>query len=193
MENSVTKINGKITHIIYHNEATYYTVAKFRINDEQEKQITVTGMMPDPQLDLLYNIFGRYVEHPRFGMQFQIETYELPLPIEKEGIVRYLSGAQFAGVGKKTAEKVVSALGEDCLAMIKENTEILHTVPGLSEKNIAAIKEGIQQENEGMEELIRFLNVHGIGIRNLVRLKSDLWQRCSAESERKSLSCHRRV
>lgn len=170
MENSVTKLNGKITHIIYHNEATYYTVAKFRINDEQEKQITVTGMMPDPQMDLLYDIFGKYVEHPRFGMQFQIETYELPLPNEKDGIVRYLSGAQFTGVGKKTAEKVVDALGEDCLAMIKEDTEVLQTVPGLSAKNIAAIKEGIQQENEGMEELIRFLNVHGIGIRNLVRL-----------------------
>ena len=107
MEDSVTKLNGKITYIVYHNEATFYTVAKFVINDEQEKQITVTGMFPEPQVDVLYNIYGKYIEHPRFGMQFQIETYEKPLPNEMEGIIRYLSGVQFAGIGKKTAEKVV--------------------------------------------------------------------------------------
>ena len=170
MEDSVTKLNGKITYIVYHNEATFYTVAKFVINDEQEKQITVTGMFPEPQVDVLYNIYGKYIEHPRFGMQFQIETYEKPLPNEMEGIIRYLSGVQFAGIGKKTAEKVVHALGDDCLAMIKEDPEVLKTIPGLSEKHILAIQEGIQKENEGLEELIRFLNVHGIGIKNLVRL-----------------------
>lgn len=170
MEDDVVKLNGKITYIVYHNEATFYTVAKFVINDDQEKQITITGMIPDAQVDVLYNIYGKYVEHPRYGMQFLVDTYEKPMPTEEEGIVRYLSGVQFVGVGKKTAEKIVKALGEDCLTMIKKDPEVLRTVPKLSEKNILAIQEGIQQENEGLEELVRFLNVHGIGIRNLVRL-----------------------
>jgi exodeoxyribonuclease V alpha subunit len=170
MDDSVIKLNGKITHIIYHNEKNFYTVAKFTINDDLEKNITVTGTMPEPQVDILYDIYGKYVEHPKYGMQFLIESFEKPLPEEEEGIVRYLSGVQFAGIGKKTAEKVVHALGDDCLAQIKENPEVLKMVPGLSEKHIQAIQEGMQQENDGLEELIRFLNVHGIGIRNLVRL-----------------------
>lgn len=170
MEEAITKLNGKITHIIFHNEATFYTVAKFLINDDQEKIITVTGMIPEPQVDILYNIFGRYIEHPRFGMQFQIDSFERPMPNDEDGMIRYLSGVQFAGIGRRTAEKIVHALGEDCLVQIKDNPDILRTIPHLSEKNVLAIQEGMQKESDGLEELIQFLNVHGIGMRNLVRL-----------------------
>ena len=43
-------------------------------------------------------------------------------------------------------------------------------VPGLKEDKILVILEGIAQSDTGMEELIRFLNIHGIGMRNLIRL-----------------------
>lgn len=170
-ENTAIKLNGKFTYILFHNESNFYTVAKFVINDALEKQTTVTGTIAQPQLDTLYNIYGHYVEHPRFGMQFQIETYERMMPNDTESIVRYLSSVQFQGIGKKTASKIVTCLGDTCLSQIKENIEVLKQVPGLSEKNIAAIQKGIElQDNEGLDELIQFLNVHGIGIRNLVRL-----------------------
>ena len=170
MEENVVKLNGKFTYILYHNEASFYTVGKFLINDDLEKQITVTGMLPDVQVDILYNIYGKYIEHPKYGMQFQIETYEKPLPNDKESVIRYLSSIQFEGIGHKTAERIVDTLGEDCLARIKEDEEILKTVPKLTPKHIQSIHDGLTKENEGLEELVRFLNVHGIGIRNLVRL-----------------------
>lgn len=170
MEENVVKLNGKFTYILYHNETSYYTVGKFLINDDLEKQITVTGMMPEVQVDILYNIYGKYIEHPKYGMQFQIETYEKPLPNDKGAVVQYLSSIQFEGIGRKTAERIVDTLGDDCLARIKENEEILKTVPKLTPKHIASIHEGLAKENEGLEELVRFLNVHGIGVRNLVRL-----------------------
>ncbi len=170
MEETLVTLTGKFTYVLFHNETNFYTVAKFLINDELEKTITVTGILPDISLDVLYNITGEYTEHPKYGMQFAIQSYHKPLPSEREGIIRYLSSVQFQGIGKKTAEKIVEALGEDCLSMIKENSDILYQIPGLTEKNIASIREGIVQEADGMEELVRFLNVHGIGIRNLVRL-----------------------
>lgn len=170
MDDSWIKLNGKITYVVYHNETSFYTVAKFQINDDNEKVITVTGIMPQPQVDILYNIYGIYTEHPRFGMQFQIQSYERPLPDDKEGTVRYLSGIQFEGIGKKTAEKIVDALGENCLAQIKQDPGLLKTIPGLSEKHILAIQEGLAKSEDGLEELVRFFNVHGIGVRNLIRL-----------------------
>lgn len=170
MEDELIRLNGKFTYILYRNEENYYTVAKFRINDQNEKTITVTGTMTSVQTDILYNVFGKYVEHPRYGMQFALQSYEKPLPSEREGIIRYLSGIQFPGVGKKTAEKIVEALGEDTLTMIRQDPLCLRTIPDLSEKVIESITEGIRVEEDGMEELIRFLNIHGIGMRNLVRL-----------------------
>ena len=169
-EENLIRLNGKFTYILFRNEENFYTVAKFRINDERERVITVTGLLPQVQTDLLYNITGIYTEHPRYGMQFQIQSFEKPLPSEREGIIRYLSGIQFAGIGKKTAEKIVGSLGEECLNLIRADDNVLYTVPGLSAKQIAAIKEGMLQSDDGLEELVRFLNVHGIGMRNLVRL-----------------------
>ena len=95
---------------------------------------------------------------------------ERPLPSQAESIIRYLSGIQFQGIGKKTAEKIVLTLGEDCLKEIREDPRILYQVPGLREDKIQTIVEGIRQEEDGMEELVRFLNVHGLGVKNLVRL-----------------------
>lgn len=169
-ETSSVTLNGKITYILFHNKSNFYTVARFEVNDENEHTIIITGVLPEIETDVLYNIHGHYTEHPKYGMQFKVDTYEKPLPSEEEGIVRYLSSVQFPGVGKKTAEKIVAALGCDCLNRIKEDPEVLNEVEGVSAKTVASIKNGIQQEDEGMEQLVQFLNVHGIGIRNLVRL-----------------------
>ena len=102
-------------------------------------------------------------------MQFNIQSYEKPLPSEREGIIRYLSGIQFPGVGQKTAKKIVEYLGDDCLSMIRNDLSVLDEL-NLSQKIIDSIRDGLAQEDSSMEELIQFLNVHGIGIRNIIRL-----------------------
>ncbi|MBR2769046.1 MAG: ATP-dependent RecD-like DNA helicase [Solobacterium sp.] len=168
---SELSLSGKVVYILFRNEDTFYTVVKFKIADEREKVITATGILPvRPETDVIYQIYGEYIEHPRYGMQFKIEGMERPLPSQAESIIRYLSGIQFQGIGKKTAEKIVLTLGEDCLKEIREDPGILYQVPGLKEDKIQAIVEGIRQEEDGMEELVRFLNVHGLGVKNLVRL-----------------------
>lgn len=164
------KINGKITYVLYRNPDNYYIVAKFRLNDVSEKMITVTGYMPEYKEHVLYNLYGSYVEHPRYGIQFKIISYEIPLPNEEEALIRYFSGVQFSGIGKKTAARIVEALGEDCIRMIREDPSCLQTVPGLTDKQIQTIRTGVQNEENGLEELVRFLNINGIGMRNLIRL-----------------------
>ncbi len=166
----VIQLTGKVVHIVFRNDDTFYTVMKFKLADETEKTITAVGLIPSIETDIIYRISGHYTEHPRYGLQFAIETIQRPLPDEEEGIVRFLSGIQFPGIGKRTAEKVVRSIGEHCLELIKENPEILRTVPDLSENQIQIITDGMKQSDDGMEQLVQFLNVHGIGMRNLVRL-----------------------
>lgn len=170
MNDELIKLNGKFTFILFRNEENYYTVAKFLINDETEKVITVVGHFLDINRDILYNIFGRYIENEKYGLQFKVESYDLPLPNEEESIIKYLSGSQFPSIGKKTAIKIVDALGNDCLTDIKNDYSILDKVEGLSEKHKQSIIEGLSQTEEGFEGLIQFLNISGIGYRNLIRL-----------------------
>lgn len=163
-------LNGKITYVLFHNETNYYTVAKFLVNDESERNITITGILPNIEEDVLYNVHGYYVEHPKYGFQFKVESFEKPLPSEREGIIRYLSSEKFPGIGKKMAEKIVSALGENCLQDIKEDPNILVRVERISKKQVDSIIQGIHEEDDGLQQLVAFMNIHGIGMRNLIRL-----------------------
>ena len=169
MKEELVKINAKVVHVVYHNEDNFYTVLRLKLNDENEKSLTATGFIQNIEPDILYNFYGQYVEHAKYGMQFNIQSYEKPLPSEREGIIRYLSGIQFPGVGQKSAKKIVEYLGDDCLSMIRNDLSVLDEL-NLSQKIIDSIKDGLAQEDSSMEELIQFLNVHGIGIRNIIRL-----------------------
>ena len=66
---SELSLSGKVVYIVYRNEDTFYTVVKFKIADEREKVITATGILPvRPETDVIYQIYGEYIEHPRYGM-----------------------------------------------------------------------------------------------------------------------------
>ena len=166
----LTTLNGKITYILFRNDSNFYTVAKFLVNDESEHTITITGIFPDIEEDVLYNVHGFYVEHPKYGVQFKVETIDRPLPSEREGIIRYLSSSKFPGIGKKIAEKIVETLGEECLAEIKENPDCLLRVERLTKKHYESIVNGIHEDDDGLQELVSFMNIHGIGMRNLIRI-----------------------
>lgn len=163
-------LNGKITFVLYRNESNYYTVAKFRVNDDNEHNIIITGTFLEIEEDVLFNIHGYYVEHPKYGIQFKVESMDKPLPSEREGIIRYLSSSSFPGIGKKMAEKIVETLGENCLQEIKDDENCLLRVEKLNKKQFDSIVEGIHQDDDGLQELVSFMNIHGIGMRNLIRI-----------------------
>ena len=146
MKEELVKINAKVVHVVYHNEDNFYTVLRLKLNDENEKSLTATGFIQNIEPDILYNFYGQYVEHAKYGMQFNIQSYEKPLPSEREGIIRYLSGIQFPGVGQKTAKKIVEYLGDDCLSMIRNDLSVLDKL-NLSQKIIDSIRDGLAQED----------------------------------------------
>ena len=165
-----TSIVGKICHIIYKDEKTRYTVARFRLYELNEKMITITGYLPQFQDDCLLNLTGTYLDHPRFGMQFQVQHYHRVLPTEPESIITFLSSPLFPGIGKKFAESIVDRWGEDSLVILKENPSLLKEIKGYTPKKEEALVNGLVNYGED-EEAIRFFTTHGLGIRNILRLE----------------------
>lgn len=169
MDTLVT-LTGKITYVLFHNDTNYYTVAKFHVIDGDHREIIITGIFTEIETDAVYTLHGNYVEHPKYGFQFKVETFETPLPDEKDGIIRYLSSDRFPSIGKKKAETIVLALGNDCLTQIKNDPEILRTIPKLKDKEIEIIQKGLQEDDQGLQSLIQFLNVHGLSTRSLSKI-----------------------
>lgn len=129
--------------------------------DWHEPEITVTGSFGDLSDDQTYRFEGKIVEHPRYGQQFQATSYHVNRPTSKDGLIDFLSGKQFTGIGKKTAEKIVDKLGTDAINKIIADPHILDEL-----KLRKTIKDSLVDNlraNQGMDQIIICLNDLGFG------------------------------
>ena len=129
--------------------------------DWHEPEITVTGSFGDLSDDQTYRFEGKIVEHPRYGQQFQATSYHANRPTSKDGLVDFLSGKQFTGIGKKTAEKIVDKLGTDAINKIIADPQVLDEL-----KLRKAVKDSLVDNlraNQGMDQIIIGLNDLGFG------------------------------
>ncbi len=129
--------------------------------DWHEPEITVTGSFGDLSDDQTYRFEGKIVEHPRYGQQFQATSYHVNRPTSKDGLIDFLSGKQFTGIGKKTAEKIVDKLGTDAINKIVADPHVLDEL-----KLRKTIKDSLVDNlraNQGMDQIIIGLNDLGFG------------------------------
>lgn len=159
-------IVGTIQAIFFENPSNFYKVVLVNVTDTNtdylEKEIVVTGSFGQVQEEEPYRFFGHFVDHPRYGRQFQVDSYQQERPTSASGVVNYLSSDKFPGIGKRTAEKIVEVLGESAIDRIIDDPSVLEEVTVLNEKKRQVIVETIRL-NHGMEQVIVGLNRYGFG------------------------------
>lgn len=164
-------ICGKFTHIRYRNDLNGFTVASFKLNDHQEKTITVTGILPKIDLHALYECKGNYSEHIRYGLQFVIEEIHYQRPSDEETLVQYFSSSRFSGIGKITAQKIVDTFGMNAIEMIQNNPDILKSIfKKKDDKRIQSIIDGIRKNDE-LDESVLFFNQIGLNVRAIEKVQ----------------------
>lgn len=155
-------------HTIFENKQEHFSIAKIKVletNQElSEKEIVVKGYFRRLDPGETYEFYGRMVEHKRFGRQFQVDSYQRFLPESKEGVIAYLSSDLFPGIGKKTAERIVTVLGEAALSKILNDQSVLEQVNGLPKDKQEKIYQ-ILHENQGFEHIVIELSKYGFGLK----------------------------
>ena len=73
------------------------------------------------------------------------------------------------GCGEKTAESIVNILGEDALNKIKEDKNILLTIPKMTEKKADSIYNSIIKYQDS-DETIVYLNSIGFSMKDAMTL-----------------------
>lgn len=156
---------GSVSAVFFTSQDSFYKVLLIKVSetslDWHEDEIVVTGNFADIKDDVVYRFTGKRVEHPKYGVQFQATNYQNETPTSRNGVIAYLSGDDFPGVGKKTAEKVVDALGADAIDAILNDHSVLDPL-GLSPKVTQTLVTQLQTNN-GMEQIIIGLNGYGFG------------------------------
>lgn len=164
------EITGKLAHTIFANDSNGYAVISFKLDTLNEKHIIATGILSSLSKEFKYSLQGEYIEHPKYGMQFKVSSYARCMPDDNDGIIKYLSGPQFAGIGKKIAKDIVDTLGIDCIDKIKNDYDILDQVASINAKKKQAIVNGFENMDDIMEKTIQFFSIHGLSQRNIMRL-----------------------
>ncbi|QGM29791.1 ATP-dependent RecD-like DNA helicase [Bacillus sp. N3536] len=159
-------IAGRPIVSIFHNPQNLFSIIKLKVKSTntvyKEKEIIVTGYFPPLVLEEAYKFTGYIKNHPKYGVQFQVETFQKEVPATETGIVHYLSSDMFPGIGRKTAEQIVKKLGENAINRILDDPSALDIIPRLAEEKKQTIRATLEQ-NLGLEKVMIQLNEWGFG------------------------------
>ena len=172
-------ILGSIRKIIFESNSGPYKVGLFKIketNDEDaleyvNKVIGFTGNFAEINEDVDYILYGKLIIHPKYGLQYSVDSYEISVPSDTDSLIMYLSSGMFKGIGTKTAKKIVERFGSDTVDIIKDNYEELALVSGMNMKKARMIHEKMV-ENDMNQDLIIKLNGYGFTVKEAIDLST---------------------
>lgn len=161
-------VKGEVLFTIFENETEHFSIAKIKIQDTntsyEEKEIVIKGHFIHLQESTPYCFFGTLKNHPKFGTQFQVTSYQTVIPDTEDGLIAYLCSDLFYGVGEKTATRIVTTLGENAIDIILKHPESLDDVPGLKKDKAQKFVETLK-ENQGFEHVAVYLSKYDIGLK----------------------------
>jgi exodeoxyribonuclease V alpha subunit len=166
---SLSVLEGVLERITYANEETGYTIARVATERTGPDLLTVVGPLLGAQIGESLRLAGRWRSHPKYGRQFQVDSYTTVLPATIQGIRRYLGSGLIKGIGPMMAERMVAHFGTDILTIIEDQPGRLVEVHGLGPKRTQRIAEA-WEEQKAIKEVMVFLAGVGVSTSLAVRI-----------------------
>ena len=167
-------IKGTYIKEIYSNKDNGYLVGVLKLKetnlDITTTTIYFTGSFYNIRNRSSYTMYGNLINHPKYGNQFQVNSYELLLPTKEEELIEFLSSDIFP-ISEKTATKIVDLLKEETLEIILNEPERLEAIPRLPKARIEKIHnvlKNYQQSSKIVMDLtsLGFSNKNALSIVN---------------------------
>ena len=160
------KLAGYVEHIIYRNTDNGYTVLNL-VSGEDE--ITCVGIFSTIAEGENIEATGDYTDHPTYGTQFKVVSFEEKAPEDQEAIERYLGSGAIKGIGLAMAARIVRRFKEDTFRIIEEEPERLVEVKGISEWKAMEIASQVNEKRDLRQAMI-FLQQFGITMNLAVKI-----------------------
>ena len=161
------ELEGLIDGVLYENPSSLFKIISVKVTkknfDWDDSTIIVTGSIGELSLDERYEFTGELVAHPKYGRQFQADSYHLVRPDSESSLVNYFASSQFKGIGKATAQKIVDTLGMGAIDKILADPSVLKAV-GIKSAQQDTIRDQLAQSH-GTEQAMISLAEYGFGPR----------------------------
>jgi exodeoxyribonuclease V alpha subunit len=169
-------LNGAVERITYYNGENGYSVIRLKPERPQaapglgrDGLVTVTGNLPELSPGEHVHLRGRWSNHAKHGMQFQVEVCEQSLPATTAGIRRYLGSGLIKGIGPRLAERIVEKFGAHTLDIIERQPERLREVSDIGPKRVGLIAAAWEEQKQ-VKEIMLFLHSHGVSTNLAVKI-----------------------
>lgn len=172
------QITGKCVGVRFHNASNAFSVLniviegkKYGEDDMFDTCDCAVGPIALPRKGDTYRFTGEWKDDAKWGRQFKFSQAELILPASQEGAARYLADTVY-GVGPVKAEKIVAALGENALAVIRDNPDALSGMEFLTDTQKEEIRTNLTA-NIVKSELAAMICRPGIGMGTVERIYAE--------------------
>lgn len=121
--------------------------------DKQNNRINGMGNIINPQLEIDYLLSGHWDEHPKFGEQFKFHSYDTVMPVDTNGIFKYIVRVcKF--VGPTIGSLLVDKYGKETLSIMKKDpNRIVREISGITTERAREIQAALLS-NEANEKLM---------------------------------------
>ena len=159
-------LRGTLHKIIFTNNENGYLIGLLKTSDGS---VSVVGYMIEPREGDEYALSGAWTTHPKYGRQFQFETYEVKEPTTLHGVEEYLASGLIYGVGPALASRIVKKFGVKTLDILNKTPERLLEVEGVGRKKLDKIVESASSLRE-MQDVMTYLKSYNISTSQSVRI-----------------------
>lgn len=146
------KRSGKVEKIVWSGDNGYKIIAVNFVGGYEPEKIVGYMNVIEGQT---YTFCGEESEHPKYGKQFKVTSYEMDEVKSGDEIIEFLSSNHFKGIGMRTASKIYNHLGDDTMAVLKTEPDRLEEID-ISPEIIAEIKNKMVGL-DGIDELFKML------------------------------------
>ncbi|MGQ9910424.1 MAG: SF1B family DNA helicase RecD2 [Candidatus Flexifilum sp.] len=165
---------GTVERVTFYNPDSGYGVIKIRARGHypraqaRDGTITVVGTMPELGAGETVRCLGSWIDDPRYGRQFRIDSIAAEAPTTDEGLIAYLSSGVVKGIGKETARRIVDYFGAARLIDILDNEparlDEINTIghEGIRPRLLDNLRSS-WRENVIVRSAMIFLQGHGVG------------------------------
>ena len=128
---------------------------------EAGREVSAVGNLAGVRVGESLRLTGLWTTHPKFGQQFQVQSFTAVSPATLTGIERYLGSGLVPGIGPEIASRLVGKFGLTTLEVIDSQPAKLREVQGIGPKRAEQIVQAWQKQRE-IRDVMVFLQSCGV-------------------------------
>jgi exodeoxyribonuclease V alpha subunit len=150
---------GAVGRILFSNDENGWCAVRLQLEDSAS--VTAIGPLLGVRRGDELQLTGRWVQHAKYGAQFEVESYVHVAPSTLEGLRRFLGSGKIKGIGPARAAQIVEEFGLETLDVLDAEPERLLEIRGIGPSTVERVQESWQQ-HRGIQQIMIFLTGHGV-------------------------------